>query len=87
MSMRDAKINSRAKGILVRRAVDLRYVNFSTIKGIVYINGWLVYERSLRPLSSLEIFNIEREIKRIPDVEGVNFKVSSMYRNFLFNVL
>ena len=63
--------------ILKGRAVDLRHVDLSTTKGIVYISGWLVYKRSLKPLSSVEIFNIEKKIKGIPEVERVNFRLNA----------
>lgn len=71
MSLRDMKLEQRVKGILVRHYIDLRKCNFSSVGGIIYIGGKMVYDRTERPVPASEILLIEKEIRRILGVKDV----------------
>ncbi|GEM_PF-3186882 len=75
MSARDMKIDMRVKGIFVRNYIDLRKVRHQTVKGIVYISGKMVYDRTEEPVPSYEIGRLDREIRKIADVEDVVWNI------------
>ena len=75
MSTRDMKIDMRVRGLFVRNYIDLRKVRHTTVKGVVYISGKLIYLRDEAPVPSHEISRLEREIRRIGEVEDVVWNI------------
>ena len=75
MSARDMKIDLRVKGLFVRNYIDLRKVKHQTVKGVVYISGKLIYLRDEKPVPQYEISRLEREIRKIGEVEDIIWNV------------
>ena len=75
MSARDLKIDLRVKGLFVRNYIDLKFIKHQTVKGVVYISGKMVYLRDQKPVPGYEVARLDREIRKIPDVEDVVWNV------------
>jgi len=87
MSVEDYRINAFVRSVLVRRWIDTSRVDFGTSNGVVYLRGIVrqVYGRKqlededneeVDSLLSL-IRRIEKEIKSIPGVRDVVFKLDN----------
>lgn len=84
MSVSDFKINADVRRILNKHWISLKDLKFSCIGGIVYMRGHLdlMYNAPTRGedwlgISGEYIGNLERAIKKIPNVKRVNFKLNN----------
>ncbi|MCD6521757.1 hypothetical protein J7K56_03195 [Candidatus Calescamantes bacterium] len=75
MSARDLKIDLRVRGLFVKNYIDLKHVKHQTVKGVVYISGKLIHIRDESPVSGVEIARLDKEIRKIPDVEDVVWNI------------
>lgn len=71
MSIIDFKIEVKVRGILTRFEIDMRYVDVDVIRQVVYINGYMVYDRSAQPVLNRDISIILHEIKKWQGVKDV----------------
>lgn len=84
----DWDINVSVRQELVKRFVDLRRVHFTTIGGIVYLKGSIVFRKvkdeSYEIVATIEeraniekkrLSDLERRIKKIKGVKGVIFNL------------
>ena len=84
MSVSDFKVNSDVRRILNKNWISLKLLRFSCTGGIVYFRGSieLMYNapsggEGWQGISSEQIGNLERAIKKIPNVKRVNFKLDN----------
>lgn len=87
MALVDFRINTQVRRILVKRWIDTSKVEFGTTNGVVYIKGVIATPEEHRALSSLGgrsrldlILKIEKEIRRLPDVKDVVFKLADFQK-------
>jgi hypothetical protein len=71
MSMADFKIESKVRGLFIRFGIDMRHLDISVIKRVVYINGYATYDRSANPVLKKDIDTIVNEIKKNSEVRDV----------------
>lgn len=85
----DFRINAKVRSILVRKWVDTTKCTIGTIKGKVYVRGRIkrifgrggkreeeeddLDEKAVEMSELTLIMQIEEEIRRIPDVTGIQF--------------
>ncbi len=84
MSVSDFKVNADVRRILNKRWISLKQLRFSCTGGIVYMRGSLemMYNaptggKNWQGLTGEHIGNLERAIKKIPNVKRVNFQLNN----------
>ena len=84
MSVSDFKVNADVRRILNKRWISMKQLRFSCTGGIVYLRGTLelMYNAPTggtgwHGISGEQIGNLERAIKKIPNVKRVNFKLNN----------
>ena len=84
MSVSDFKINADVRRILNKHWISLKKLRFSCIGGIVYMRGNidLMYNaptsgNDRQGISGEQIRNLERAIKKIPNVKRINFQLNN----------
>ena len=83
MGAADFKINAAVRRVLTQHWISMKKVRYSCIGGIVYVRGFieLMYNAPSRSgegksLTGEQIGELERAIKRIPNVKRVNFQLN-----------
>ena len=85
MSIQDYRINALVRSVLVKRWIDTSRVDFGTSNGVVYVRGILRQTYGRRQLERIDeadellglIRRIERELRFIPGVKDVVFKLDN----------
>lgn len=82
MALIDFRTNTQVRRILVKRWIDTSRVEFGTTNGVVYVKGIIGTPEDHRAYKSLGgrsrldlLIKIEKEIRRLPDVKDVVFKL------------
>lgn len=82
MPVADFRTNTQVRRILVKRWIDTSKVEFGTTNGVVYIKGMIATPEDMKALKAIGgrsrldlIVKIEKEIRRLPDVKDVVFKL------------
>lgn len=82
MAVVDFRTNTEVRRILVKRWVDTSKVEFGTTNGVVYIKGVIATPEDIKAFRGLAsrsrldlIMKIEKDIRKLPDVKDVVFKL------------
>jgi hypothetical protein len=86
-SAADFKINADVRRILTKHWINLRKLQYSCIGGIVYLRGVVevMYnapgrEQSWQGVTARQVAELEKAIKRIPNVKRVQFRFQNWER-------
>jgi len=82
MGASDFKINSGVRRVLTKHWINTKKLKYSSIGGIVYMRGLIeiMYNAPIRGsdwqgITAEHIGDLERSIKKIPEVKRVNFQL------------
>ena len=84
MGASDFKITSDVRRILTRKWINVKKLRFSCVGGVIYMRGDLdiLYNAPNRDsespgMSGTQIGNLERALKRVPNVKRVSFQLNN----------